>query len=948
MGAVYLAQDTELDRQVALKVPHITPDDGSRVLERFYREARAAATLRHPNICPVFDIGEIEGVPYLTMAFIEGKALSDYVRTKPLTQGQAATLVRKIALALQEAHQHGIIHRDLKPANIMIDRRGEPIVMDFGLARRTSHGGDTRLTQSGAAIGTPAYMPPEQISANAGTMGPACDIYSLGVILYELITGRLPFNGDAMAMLAQILVDAPPRPSTLQPDIHPALEAICLKAMAKKPEHRYGSMKELANDLLEHLRGKSPPPPAAGGSPTPHPAAVETQPEGIRASMLGGLRSMAQAPQRLDFSKDEPPSRRHKRKLGARRRGMPSWAWAAIGGGGVALIVAVGAIIWSSQRSTPRTNHATDTGSKVVAPRAGDSERKKASEDKPMSDEPSRRPEQGPPDRAAPLAPSEVAGEPKVHRDLPYTDTKNERQMLDIYAPAAGKNLPVVVWIHGGGWQRGNKSEVEKKPQAFVDKGFVFVSINYRLLPDVTIKQMAGDVAKAIHWVRDHAKDYGGDPDRLVVMGHSAGALLAALVCTDDRYLKTEGLSLSSIKACVPVDGDTYDVAMQIKTVAERVAAIYRSKFGDERLQRELSSVTHVARGKNIPPFLILHVADHPETKPQSERLVKALQDAGITAKAYPAEGKNHITLNDHLGLDGDKPTQEMFAFLNAVLKKPEAASSTPRAQPAPPELFALHELNTPRWDFAPWMSPDGLTIYWEAAEGGTRWIWTATRKNLNSTFENKTRLLAGRHPTVTADSLQVIFIDPASGTEQQHRLYMATRSSRGQPFGPAREIEELRPATATERRYMPALSPDGLTLCFMSADQGMDDFWYTTRSSLTSAWNPPQRLGMDLGRLPDRKISWPFLTADRRTLYCGHEGDVGRGRFMVWTRTSTAAPFADFRYLEIPNIPDLYGRPVRYVEATNELFFSSPRPRPISDADWDLWLIRNFGPKNP
>jgi arylformamidase len=267
---------------------------------------------------------------------------------------------------------------------------------------------------------------------------------------------------------------------------------------------------------------------------------------------------------------------------------------------------------------------------------------------------------------AAPL----VAIEPKVHRGLAYAEPKNERQTLDVYAPNEGKNLPVVVWIHGGGWQRGDKSDVHKKPQAFVDKGFVFISINYRLLPKATIKQMAEDVAKAIRWSHDHAKDHGGDPNTIIVMGHSAGAQLAALVCTDERYLKAEGLPLSIIKACVPVDGDTYDVAMQIAMVEAKRAAVYTIKFGDEKMQTELSAVTHVAKGKNIPPFLILHVADHPETKAQSQRLVKVLQEAGVSAKAYPAEGKNHTTINTDLGLADDRPTQEMFGFLGVALKK--------------------------------------------------------------------------------------------------------------------------------------------------------------------------------------------------------------------------------------------------------------------------------------
>ncbi len=295
------------------------------------------------------------------------------------------------------------------------------------------------------------------------------------------------------------------------------------------------------------------------------------------------------------------------------------------------------------------------------------------------------------------VAAAAQAADPKVHRDLAYAAPASEQQRLDVYAPVGGKNHPVVVWIHGGGWHRGDKSDIDKKPQAFVDRGFVFISINYRLFPNAAIKQIAEDVAKAIRWTVDHAKDYGGDPHSIVVMGHSAGAQLAALVCTDDRYLKAEGLPLSTIKACVPVDGDSYDVPLQIKTVEEereaaytltfgdpakqkklpsitllakgKRAASYRIKFGDEKMQKDLSAVTYVARGKNIPPFVVLHVADHPETKAQSQRLVKALQQAGVSARAYPAERKNHTTINADLGLPDDRPTQELFAFLRTVLE---------------------------------------------------------------------------------------------------------------------------------------------------------------------------------------------------------------------------------------------------------------------------------------
>jgi serine/threonine protein kinase/tetratricopeptide (TPR) repeat protein len=254
MGAVYLAHDSQLDRPVALKVPHFAADDPEG-LARFLREARLAATLSHPSICPVHDVGQIDGIHYVTMAYIDGKPLADLLGgERPLPERSVAAVVRKLALALAEAHAHGVIHRDLKPSNVMINRRHEPIVMDFGLARRVGQE-DVRLTRSGSILGTPAYMSPEQVDGNAALVGPCSDVYSLGVILYEMLTGRLPFEGSTASVLGQILTKEPPPPSSHRPGLDAALEAICLKAMAKDPAQRYASMTEFADALRKYLKG---------------------------------------------------------------------------------------------------------------------------------------------------------------------------------------------------------------------------------------------------------------------------------------------------------------------------------------------------------------------------------------------------------------------------------------------------------------------------------------------------------------------------------------------------------------------------------------------------------------------------------------------------------------------------------------------------------------------
>jgi acetyl esterase/lipase len=263
----------------------------------------------------------------------------------------------------------------------------------------------------------------------------------------------------------------------------------------------------------------------------------------------------------------------------------------------------------------------------------------------------------------------------QVSRNLPYAQPPNERQMLDVYAPAGVKNRPVVFWIHGGGWQRGDKADMHAKPQAFVDKGFVFAATNYRFIPHVTMQEIAGDVAKSIRWVYDHAAEYGGDRESLFVMGWSAGGQLAALVCTDEKYLKAVGLALTSIKGCVPVDADTFYPALQVDTVEARPGAkrpsSYRTKF-PEGSDRELSSVLYVAKDKGIPPFLILHIAGRLEsgTAIQAQVLANALQVAGIPVRMFAAEGKTHNTLDSDLGVPGDPSTLAVFEFLEGMLKK--------------------------------------------------------------------------------------------------------------------------------------------------------------------------------------------------------------------------------------------------------------------------------------
>lgn len=254
----------------------------------------------------------------------------------------------------------------------------------------------------------------------------------------------------------------------------------------------------------------------------------------------------------------------------------------------------------------------------------------------------------------------------RTAKNIAYSQAGGERTRLDVYAPTDGKDHPVVVWIHGGAWRIGDKALVQSKPGAFNDRGYVFVSVNYRFHPAVSYKEQAGDIAQAIRWVHDHAGGYGGDPDRIFLMGHSAGAHLAALVATDERYLKEAGLKLSDLSGVVLLDGAGYDIPRQVEqAVLPRMKEMYTTVFTeDEATQRDASPITHVARDKGIPPFVILHVARRRDSKAQSDGLAAKLKEAGVEATVVPAEGKTHATINRELGLPDDGPTQVVFRFL--------------------------------------------------------------------------------------------------------------------------------------------------------------------------------------------------------------------------------------------------------------------------------------------
>ncbi len=254
MGVVYKARHLRLQRLVALKVILAGGHASDAELARFRTEAEAVARLRHPNVVAIYDVGEYDGRPYLALEYVAGGSLAARVGDTPLPPAEAAALVRTLAGAVQAAHDAKVVHRDLKPANVLLAEDGAPKITDFGLAKKLDDAGQTA---TGAVVGTPSYMAPEQAGGKAKEAGPAADVWALGAVLYKLLTGRPPFQAaTTMDTLVQVLADEPVPPRRLNPAVPRDLETVCLKCLEKDPPRRYGSAEALGADLERYLAGE--------------------------------------------------------------------------------------------------------------------------------------------------------------------------------------------------------------------------------------------------------------------------------------------------------------------------------------------------------------------------------------------------------------------------------------------------------------------------------------------------------------------------------------------------------------------------------------------------------------------------------------------------------------------------------------------------------------------
>jgi serine/threonine-protein kinase len=292
MATVYKAYHAALDRYVAIKVLHPAFKGDANFFERFQREAQIVARLNHPHIVPVYDFAEHEGTPYLVMRYIEGETLKARLDDDPLPPDQAMRYLRPVAAALSYAHEQGVLHRDIKPSNVIIDHEGQVYLADFGLAR-IAHAGDSTLSRD-AMIGTPQYISPEQAKGETGTLDARTDIYSLGVMLFEMLTGRVPFQADTPYAVVHDHIFTPlPPPTSLNPDLPQAVERVLLKALAKEPEDRYPDAQrflqayETVLDELQALAEPEPQPAPASAATTPAQVVVPAETKVTKKSRRG-------------------------------------------------------------------------------------------------------------------------------------------------------------------------------------------------------------------------------------------------------------------------------------------------------------------------------------------------------------------------------------------------------------------------------------------------------------------------------------------------------------------------------------------------------------------------------------------------------------------------------------------------------------------------------------
>jgi formylglycine-generating enzyme required for sulfatase activity len=974
-GKVYRAFDPQLSREVAVKVPLASTIQSEKERSQFLKEARSAANINHPNICQIHEVGEADGRPYIVMAIVRGQSLAETLkaRKEPLPEKQCTLVVRKIALALAAAHNSGIVHRDLKPGNVMFDReRKDIIVMDFGLARGPRLE-DARGTQSGVIMGTPAYMSPEQARGDAKGVGPAGDIFSLGVILYELLTGVRPFTGTATEVIGQILHVEPAKPSAVRPGIDPCLEAVCLKAMEKGPTARFASMKEFAAALDAVLRTPAPTGPAvetAKGDPTRREGNDEkTNTSNNLAEVFAALSDDRKQARAETAAVVEAAIAKHR---------TPRWMFLLVG-----LLFAGGLTVLASVVFFTRSDKVKVDLAVII--NVVDLKDKSLSFF--LGEEPI----------AVDALAEPVELKPGVH----------------IFTVKRGKDIVKRVEIRvEGGKNPGIKTEDITPPPT--DKSIVPPAADYvsRSTGMVFKRIPAGSFLMGTAHGEERVLDIERPQHRVRI---SKAFHLGKTEVTQRQYREVTDENPSIFRGDdLPVDNVSwYDAvrycnALSLKDGKKPCYSISEGKQPTVTLLEDGAGYRlpteaeweYACRAGTTGPFSF----DGPLTpekvnyngSPRDGVAKEMNRQKTVDARSLPANGfglhemhgnvwewcwdafdKDYYKSSDNavdpqgpktngdahrvfrgggysnlgsfcrssmrLTMPPGTPSPDRGFRVVAVepLNSPELKPSPPTMeQPvAEPVVEPLLELPQNGYCNAPWLSSDGLTIYFQFVPKGDkgRQLWQADRKHPGAKFENLRKLFPGEDVTVTTDGLEMIFVN-------KFTLWSAVRSSTKDDFGPPQEIQEMigfgyGPGAKLGRLASPSFSDDGL---FIWADRIQNGKVTETlrfrRKSRDAAWSDRAVVKAPANTrqfFVSPKKGWGFCTMTV-------PGDSGPEALVALSTDDEGQAFSNPKAISVRN-EMIRGRSPRYVPQTRELFFAQHLQQ---DATNRLYVIRHFDPK--
>jgi uncharacterized protein (TIGR03067 family) len=943
MGAVYLAHDTELDRKVALKLPHFSGGRSKDQSERFRREARLAANLSHPNICRIHDIGEHDAQMYLTMEYVEGKTLNDIVKAKGAIEPRTAVnLVKRIASAVQVAHAQGIIHRDLKPANIMIKKDRDFVIMDFGLARRVEQE-DVQLTATGAVLGTPAYMAPEQLRGENNAVGPQSDVYSLGIILYELLTGQRPFQGTLPQIYAQVLNADSVSPSTLKPGMDTELDAICRQATAADVKQRYRTAEEFAKALGGYLAGRS----QSASDPF--------------ASALAPIVSY------------QPTIKNSKATLTTYRKPI------AIGSMvGLAVLVFVGAFLFrrsntqtmdeplakvesTTPGTTPQTPTATPNASaantsnhSVLLASTSESPNATSAQEQESNTGAAPVPSKSNAPRQVTLKKAESMSPPNSQC---YAFPLQNGRSVYVSMGGEGLNQPGVYKV-----SRSSDTSNYQEPSWVVQGRLLAISQDerYAIALDTNgvlcegLRSAPSESFDSLSPIRefegtDTPKSPSLSSDGLTLVfqrtqissgypnpKQESGRTPEFVICKREGLDKSWGKPMRIPMAPNPI----YDGSLTWPMMSDDGLVLTFSIGTGRSPKIGYATRTDPNVAFDNPRLVVINgeqlVGRAPKYVKRTQELYYAKPtdttsyEVWVVKNFAPLGNTNNLVIATSQSALNQEPATSS--------QNPSQASRNDQSSGQRSSSLQLSELSeTPEGlnCSVPTLTKDGLTLFCSGSKAGdtSKSIWTANRKDHEGLFEKFTKVFSGNEPTVSTDGLELVFVDPVKNIG----LWSATRASTNDTFKRPNVISEF----AQERLTNPFLTNSDLVLYAhrLIAEKGKFEIVRTSRPRRGAPWSKLEvvpisgNLDISLGSVSNDE---KFLLGFSRPDYQGKS----KNDLYVLTRTGSKLGFEKPTSLNIPDLPTSSTFP-RYSEVNRELLFSSY---------WQgqkarLWIVRDFDP---